>query len=67
MEAVLKTNRAHRLADALLFAQGDHALEEAVRQISLNEVTGNLKIARDWRLAFYELGGKETPEFQHAA
>jgi hypothetical protein len=67
MEAVLKVNRAHRLADALLFAQGDHALEEAARQISLNEVTGNLKIARDWRMAFQELGGKETTEIRHAA
>ncbi len=42
-------NTGHRkLVEALVFAQGDRACEEARRQQLLNERTGNRKLAEDW-------------------
>lgn len=42
-------NTGHRhLVEALVFAQGDRACEEAKRQQVLNERTGNRKLAEDW-------------------
>jgi hypothetical protein len=47
-EANMQNTGYRELVDALVFAQGDRACEEAKRQQLLNERTGNRKLAENW-------------------
>jgi hypothetical protein len=61
-------NTGHRqLVDALVFAQGDRACEEARRQQLLNERTGNRKLAEDWAWVIDHMPACQVPALDRAA
>jgi hypothetical protein len=55
------------LSEALVFAHGDKACEEAKRQFELNERSGNVKLAEDWAMVINQMPACHLPQLHQAA
>lgn len=56
-----------KFAEALEFAQGEHAREEALRMADLSEKTGDARMASDWRKAVGMMSNLNSAEIRSAA
>jgi hypothetical protein len=56
-----------RLAEALIFAHGEHARDEAERMAALFEKTGDARLASDWRKTVAVVSVPKIAEIRNAA
>jgi hypothetical protein len=56
-----------KLAEALVFVHGDHALDEAKRHFEFNQRNGNEKLAANWALAMKFVEPAHLPKLDQAA
>jgi hypothetical protein len=56
-----------KFTEALEFAQGEHARDEALRMADLFEKTGDMRMASDWRKAVGVLPSLNSAEIRNAA
>jgi hypothetical protein len=56
-----------RLAEALVFAHGEHARDEALRMADLFEKTGDIRLASDWRKTVAVVSVPKPAEIRNAA
>jgi hypothetical protein len=56
-----------RMAEALVFAHGVHARDEALRMADLCERTGDMELATDWRKTLAAMPVAKAGDYRAAA